>query len=325
MLPLKNSLIKVSLFAGMVLLFSLSLHYFLDAQMKQLKYEDAGVWNQISQGGIDADVVIMGSSRAATHIDPAHISETAHKSCFNLGMMGHNFYIENARYYYYLQHNRAPQIIILSLDYESLQRRSDLFNHTQFLAYLDDSIIAQATKAYNGFSKYDYIIPLLKYVGERTLIFSLVHNYFSPERNKPDRVNGFFARDLKWNAEVDRVLDTLQAYSVVPDSPSLAAFESFLHDTKAKNIQVVFVHSPTHLLGQHKVVNRKEIIALYQKYALQFSIPFFDYAADSMCSQKAYFLNATHLNKNGAALFTRKLTIDMQREGILPLLDTTKK
>ncbi len=325
MIPLKNSLIKVSLFAGIVLLFSVSLHYFLDAQMKQLRYDDAGVWNQISQGGIDADVLIMGSSRAATHIDPAHISETANKSCFNLGMMGHNFYIENARYYYYLQHNRAPQIIILSLDYESLQRRSDLFNHTQFLAYLNDPAVAQATRAYNGFSKYDYALPLLKYVGERTLIFSLFNNYFFPARNKPDRVNGFLARDLKWNADVDKVLDTLKAYSVSPDSLSLAAFESFLKDAKAKNIKVVFVHSPTHLLGQQKVVNRKEIMALYQKYAWQFSIPFFDYATDSMCSQKSYFLNATHLNKYGAALFTRKLIVDLQREGILPWLVTTKE
>ncbi len=322
---MKSSLLKVSVFSVIVLVISLSLHYFLDAQMKQVQYEDLGVWNQIATGGIDAEFVVLGSSRAATHIDPGQISQTCNRSCFNLGMMGHNFFIEHARYKYYLQYNKQPQLIILSLDYESLQRRSDLFNHTQFLPFLDDSIIANATMQYHGLSKYDYTIPLLKYVGERTLIFSLFNNYFFPARNKPDRVNGFLARDLKWNAEVDKVLDTLQPYSVVPDSLSLAALESFLKDNKAKNIKVVFVHSPTHFLGQQKVVNRKDIIALYQKYALQFSIPFFDYAVDSMCSQKSYFLNATHLNKNGAALFTHKLIVDLQREGILPLLDTTKK
>lgn len=322
---MKNSLIKVSVFVVIILAISLGLHYFLDAQMKKLKYEDASVWNQITQGGIDADIIVLGSSRAATHIDPALISKTTSMSCFNLGMMGHNFYIENARYNYYLQHNKAPKLIILSLDYESLQRRPDLFNHTQFLAYLDDSIIAKATQQYDGFAKYDYSLPLLKYVGEQTLIFSLVNNYFNPERNKPDRTNGFFARDAKWSLEVDKVLDTLPPYTVVPDSLSLAAFECFLRDTKEKNIKVVFVHSPSHPLGQQKVINRQDIISLYQNIAKRNSIPFLDYAADTMCSNKDYFLNSTHLNKYGAAFFTAKLLNDLKLENILPLLDTIKK
>lgn len=322
---MKNSLLKASLFAIIVVFISLSLHYFLDTQMKQLKYEDASVWNQIAKGGIDADIVIIGSSRAATHINPALISKAINQSCFNLGMMGHNYFVENARYFYYLQHNKAPKVIILSLDFESLQRRPDLFNHTQFLAYLDDSIIANATQQYEGFSKYDYKLPLLKYVGEQTLIFSLIKNYFRPQLNKSDRVNGFFARDFIWNSQVDSILDTLKPYVVKPDSLSLTAFEAFLDYSKEQNITVVFVHTPTHPLGQQKVINRKEIIDLYQKYAADFQIPFLDYAADTMCYNKAYFMNSTHLNKFGAEVFTKKLIKDLLNRKLISLNDSVKK
>lgn len=311
---MRRSLIKTLVFSGILLVLIFVCNAFLDAQMKKLNYEDASVWNEIAKGGIDAEVVISGSSRAATHIDPSLISKETGKSCYNLGMMGHNFFIEDARYAFYLEHNKPPKTIILSLDYESLQRRPDLFNPTQFLAYLDDSIIAYATKQYDGFSKYDYQLPLLKYVGEQTLIFSLVRNWLEPSSNKSDRLKGFFARDFRWNAEVDKILDTLKPYMVKPDSISLSAFECFLNECKSQQIQVIFVHTPVHPLGQQKVINRQQIMALYHDYAARFQIPFFDYATDSMCRNKSYFMNSTHLNQYGAAFFTRKLIADLRKD-----------
>lgn len=312
---MKSSLIKLVVFCFIIISVGFLLNRFLDSQMKLLKYEDVSVWNEITKGGIDADIIIIGSSRAATHIDPAILTRFNGKSCYNLGMMGHNFFIENARFQYYLRYNTAPKFIILSLDYESLQRRSDLFNHTQFLPYLQDSIIASATKQYEGFSKYDYKLPLLKYVGEQTLIFSLFKNYFKPELNQPDRKNGFFARDYHWNKEVDKILDTLKPYTVVPDSLSISSFEAFLNQCTSQQIKVAFVHTPTHPLGQQKVINRKEIIALYQTYAQQYKIPFLDYADDSIRLSKQYFMNSTHLNNYGAEVFSNMLAKDFQRLG----------
>lgn len=315
---MKKSIIKVFVFFGIVCAVALMLNSFLDTQMKQLKYEDAAVWNEITNGGIAADILVIGSSRAATHIDPNVISQLSGASCYNLGMMGHNFFIEYARYNYYLKYNKAPQLIILSLDYESLQRRSDLFNHTQFLAYLDDSVIAAATRQYEGFSEYDYKLPLLKYVGEQTLIFTLFRNYFKPKYNRPDRIKGFFARDFRWNKEVDITLDTLKPYFVEPDSLSVIAFESFLEQCGRKGIQVVFVHTPVHPLGQAKVINRNQIIEMYHDFAKGNKYDFLDYAGDTMCNNKEYFMNSTHLNKNGAEVFTKKLVDDLNLRNLLP-------
>jgi hypothetical protein len=322
---MKKSMIKVLVFFSIVGAVALILNYFLDAQMKRLKYEDASVWNEITNGGIDADILIMGSSRAATHIDPNAITQLSGASCYNLGMMGHNFFIEDARYNYYLKFNKAPKMIILSLDYESLQRRSDLFNHTQFLAYLDDSVIAGATRQYEGFSEYDYKLPLLKYVGEQTLIFSLFRNYFKPECNRPDRSKGFFARDFRWNKEVDITLDTLKPYTVEPDSLSVRAFEYFLEQCKRKGIQVVFVHTPVHPLGQAKVINSSQIIDMYYNFAKNNKYMLLDYAGDTMCGNKEYFMNSTHLNKYGAKFFTQKLVQDLTLRNLLPANDIEKK
>lgn len=314
---MRKALIKTVIFFGLLVLLAYAVGWFLDKQMKQLNYEDASVWNEISRGGIDANVIIIGSSRAATHIDPRIITAQTGLSCYNLGMMGHNFFIENARYQYYLQHNKAPQYIILSLDYESLQKRPDLFNYMQFAAYLNEPIIANACKQYEGFSSFDYHIPVLKYSGEQTLIFSLIKNALWPARNKADRVKGFYARDLYWNDEVDKTLDSLKPYTVVPDSLSIKSFIDFLNYTKAQHIHLAFVHSPVHPLGQAKVLNRNSIIRYYDSIAQAYHIPFIDYANDTMCSIKKYMMNSTHLNAQGAEVFSHKLVQDLINKGWL--------
>lgn len=310
-------LLKLSLFLTLIAVSAVGLDTFLDRQMRRQRYDEVSVWNDIYQGRINAPILICGSSRAAMHLDPQLFALHTGKDCYNLGMVGHNFYMEAVRYRIYRQHNRKPRLLILSVDYESLQRRSDLFNHTQFIPYLHDSLLREATAQYEGFSRYDARIPLLKYVGEQTLVFKLVKDYLRPEGNKPDRTKGFCPQNKKWDDNVDAVLDTLKPYVVHPDSLSTREMAAFLQYCRAEQVQVIFVHTPVHLLGQQKVVNRQEMLAQLQQYAQRFHVPFYDYAADSMCADKSYFMNSTHLNSHGAALFTRKLLADLERDGWL--------
>ncbi|GAA4448739.1 hypothetical protein [Rurimicrobium arvi] len=309
--------IRLLLFVAIVFIAVVSLDRFLDAGMKKLRYDDASVWNDIYSGKASADILVCGSSRAATHIDVSAIEQASGCSCYNLGMMGHNFILEEARYRIYRQHNQKPRLIIFSLDYESLQMRADLFNHTQFIAYLKDPILSEATKHYSGFSDYDYKLPLLRYVGEQELIIRLIKDRLHPERNVPDRRKGFYGRDMHWDRNVDQVLDTLQPYVVHPDSISLHRFRSFIESCRADNIPLIFVHTPVHPVGQQKVKNREAMIALYRRFSKEYAIPFLDYASDTMCSNKQYFMNSTHLNALGASVFTRKLISDLEATHLL--------
>jgi hypothetical protein len=183
--------LRLLLFSAVLAIIALLLDQLLDTRMKTLRYDDASVWNDIYAGRASANILICGSSRAATHIDASMIEKATGCSTYNLGMMGHNFLLEEARYRIYRQHNQKPELILLSLDYESLQHRSDLFNHTQFIAWLQDNTLREACSHYEGYSYWDYRLPLLRYVGEQELIFRLLGDWRHPERNKPDRTKGF--------------------------------------------------------------------------------------------------------------------------------------
>lgn len=310
--------LRLVLFATLIAFAALILDDTLDKRMKMMRYDDASVWNDIYAGRASANILICGSSRAATHIDATMIEKASGCATYNLGMMGHNFILEDARYRIYRQHNRKPKLIIFSLDYESLQMRPDLFHHTQFIAWLQDSLLAEATGHYEGYSRWDYCLPLLRYAGEQELILQLIKDWMHPERNRPDRVKGFYGRNISWSKETDYTLDTLQAYTVHPDTLSLLRFRRFIESCKAENIALVFVHTPVHPRGQEKVRNRKEIMRLYQQFSTDYTIPFVDYASDSISCRQALFMNSTHLNATGAAVFTRRLIQDLMRDTLLP-------
>jgi len=56
------------------------------------------------------------------------------------------------------------------------------------------------------------------------------------------------------------------------------------------------------------VENKSEWIKIFKKLSNEFEFEFIDFSDDSISYSKQYFINATHLNKKGAELYTRKLT-----------------
>ena len=56
---------------------------------------------------------------------------------------------------------------------------------------------------------------------------------------------------------------------------------------------------------------------LYSHYSKKYQIPCYDYSNDTICFQKKYFYNASHLNRKGAELFTHQLVNTLQHDEIV--------
>ena len=72
------------------------------------------------------------------------------------------------------------------------------------------------------------------------------------------------------------------------------------------------VYTPVHIDGQKFVTNRDELIETYNNYSSKYSIRFYDYSKDSICLDRSYFYNSTHLNKKGSEIFSKKLANDLK-------------
>ena len=60
------------------------------------------------------------------------------------------------------------------------------------------------------------------------------------------------------------------------------------------------------------ISNRSEIIHICDSLAKKYDIIFLDYSNSEFTMQKELFYNATHLNKKGSELFSKKLALDIK-------------
>lgn len=314
---LKNSFY----FALPILLISFGLDVYISTNLKKINevaYGEYSTWNDLFEGKINSDLLVYGSSRAWCHISPKIIEDNLKLSTYNLGINGHNFWLENFRHSLVLKNNKKPKIILFSLDMFTLQKKKELYNSEQFLPYmLWNKDIKNATESYEGFNFYDYNFPLVRYYSKLLVLQKTMSFSMGFLQNSEVRVKGYKGKDKSWNSDLDKAKAKRKKYEVPIDKVSQLLFEQFLVDCKNQNIKLIFVYTPEYIDGQKFVKNRQMVMNLYTHYSKKYQIPFYDYSNDTICFQKKYFYNASHLNKTGAELFTHQLVDTLQQDEIV--------
>jgi hypothetical protein len=266
------------------------------------------VWNAIVEGKVNSDIVIYGSSRAWTHINPIMISDSLKLSAYNLGIDGHGFRLQNLRHALLLRNNTKPKLIIHSLDAGTLSKACDLYNSEQFLPYmLWNNEMKNSTLLYNGYSPADYKVPLIRYCGNYAAILTAIKMFIFSPKNDVERIKGYQGQNLSWNSDFVEAKLKMKNYAVQFDTSVVRLFENYLHQCKADNIQLLFIYTPEYIEGQKFISNKNGIIEFYNKLFKKYSIPFYDFSNDEISYNKKYFYNTLHLNKSGSELLTKKI------------------
>jgi hypothetical protein len=297
-----------------ILVLSYPIDLFLSHNLKKSNalFGEYEVWNDIYNNNVNADILIYGSSRAWVDISPKIIEDSLLFKTYNFGMDGHNFWLQYLRHREYLKHNNKPKHIILAVDFNSLQKRNELYLFEQFLPYLlwNNNMI-EYTKSYEGFDFFDYHIPLIRYTGNSSVIKKALSISLQNEKLKPYRTKGYKGVKKTWSKDLDNAKSKMDKYKIKIDSSSVLLFDQFLKECKESKIKVSLVYTPDHIEGQNFLDNKDTVIELYKGYASKYDLVYLDYSNDSICRNKDYFYNATHLNKKGSELFTKKLASDL--------------
>jgi hypothetical protein len=305
---MKKFIIKLLYFSLPPLIIAYTLDYAMSYYLSQSNTNpgEFEVWNDIYNSNANCDIAIYGSSRSWVHIDPKILSDSLNVKVYNFGIDGHNFWLQYLRHLEFLKHNDKPTTINLSVDIFSLQKTKNLYQLDQFLPYmLWNSNIQEYTSSYIGYDKFDYYVPLVRYSGKSKALKLIIKNITKGEANNRYRRNGFLGMDKEWNADLFKAKAKKKSYEAKTDPSSIALFESFIEKCKINNIELILVYTPEFIDGQNFVSNRDDVLNIYKNFATKYSLKFYDYSNDSICLNKAYFYNATHLNKKGAEIFSK--------------------
>jgi hypothetical protein len=265
------------------------------------------VWNDIVLKNLEADLIIMGNSRAKCQYDPYILDSILHINSYNLGMDGSAFNRQKARYDIYRHYQKVkPSYIIQNIEYFTLGHTIG-YEREQFMPFMMYPYFRKRICEEESFSFGELYIPMYRYY-----MNNVYDDYF-----KTDDVlyKGYFGEDVEWNGDN---LAKVKPYKELVDSTVKQMFIDYIIQTKEDSIQMVLVFAPIYKDVSIVVQNSQEISNLFRSISEQYDVPLLDYSNSCISQDTTYFFNAFHLNKRGTELFTTQLAHDLDSLGIIP-------
>lgn len=253
----------------------------------------------------EAEIIILGSSRACHHYIPKIIEDSLNLACFNSGRDG-NFTLFSYAIYKSIIERYEPEIVLMDFN------PNELFKDPE---------------------GYDYLASLLPYYKTKKEIQSLIHLKSKFERLKLlSRIYPFNSKllqicwgnlqkedinVLKGNMPLSgNLADTTLAFSEEinqeVDPKIINALDTFASDCNTRHIQLIFIQSP-----RYKIVNQETIVSVISELAAKNNAEFWNYVNDKMFIKPEYFNDTAHLNDSGAFEFTKTIAGRIKRGYIL--------
>ena len=268
-------------------------------------------WNDLYSSKINADLLVMGSSRAEFHISPKILDSTLSLNSYNLGLSAWHFDMQYARFRIYLQHNCKPKYIIQNVDIYGFSKRLDVVDSPQFLPYIQDTILQKTILGHKGeFDFYQRNIPLLKYKSQQGIALEGFFNFigFANFYDTTSKYKGYKANNYTWNNDFETFKKRFPNGAKYKfDKEVKRQFNEFLAFCKRENIKVFLVYAPEYYEVQPYYKNKNELINLCNESVKKYGCHFLDYSKNRLCYDRNYFYNSQHLNKRGAELFSLDL------------------
>lgn len=309
---LKRTLILALLTAAILTLADICITTGLRKSNAPLFQSMTGIFN----GSINADLIIVGNSRARRHIDPRILDSVLLVNSYNLGQNGTGFRIQKMIYDLYREHNQKPKYIVHIVGNGILEEEDGLYERIKFAPYLDDSLVRATTMDIKGFDKKDYYLPFLRYSGFPGEIMSGLASFCGLSGASNEGIyKGFPQTQFEWNEVIfEKFKNEFPDGTSLPISTELmASMDAYIQTCKSEGIEIVLAHPPIYYEAKPYFLNDAVILKLLKDLAEKSDIPFLDYTLDSLAYSKEYFADHVHMSAKGAEIFSKKLSQDLRK------------
>ena len=284
--------------------------YFLSHSRGKI-YKD---WNNIIHDTIDADLLVMGSSRAKRQYDPRIMDSLLSINSYNIGRVGSNVKQQIVKYEVYRHYQRKkPSFLIVNFDCIRIWGRNSRYEREQFFPYITNLYMRKLIKKNEEFSIGELYVPMYRYYSQGFLWLINSANAKNDEFREC-WYKGYGYCSSEWDGTA---LENIKSKKFNPLQDTVDEFDAFLSELQQDGVKVIFVSPPIYIGVTEKIVNLSEFYDFRKRFSEKYDIPVLDYFYDSISYNTACFHDAWHLNKTGAELFTTKLCHDLDSLGLL--------
>jgi hypothetical protein len=315
------AIIRIALFFVVLTIALVATDALVDEGLRRIDTSAFGVFNRITKGQINADVIVSGSSRALNHFDPRIIQKRTGHSAFNIGINGSQTDMQVAVFRTYLEHNQPPALLVQNLDsFTFVTSRSGLWFPAQYIPYLDEPVLYDALETIDpdlwkmrALPLYGYAVHDMNFtwwLGLRGLV-----GWNPPE----DRYLGFQPRDARWSGEFAQFRQNSSAGVAFEIDPrGEKDLEELMDLCRARRIPVLLVYSPVYYEMQAIETNRAVLFERFRAIADRHGAQLWDYSGSRLSYRRDYFVNSQHMNVQGATLFSRQFADDLAGSALVP-------
>lgn len=303
---MRRFLQNIIIFLAVVLLLGIFGDYAISKGLRRTERGHFFTMNALMNDSINADVVILGNSRAACSYHPIIIDSILKCNSVNIGVSGQPFGVSYLRWQLYKRHNLPPKLLIINIDYGELDVVSNGFEKEQYYPYIQDTLVKPYLGLF-GFSWMEKKLPMYRYRGNYKLmgigITELLHIRHD---KKGDYIKGYSNRDWNWDGEK---LETVLKRGEVKcrcNPQAVTLLKEMLVETKENGIKTIFVYAPLYYKLKDNLCEA-ESNEVYQKLSLEYGIPIGDFSSMNISVDTFYFKDANHLNSYGAEVFSIEL------------------
>jgi hypothetical protein len=272
----------------------------------------------------NARLLIHGPCEPLWMLSPQLLDPVTGIPSYNLALSHSDFADNYLHFYLYLQHNSAPQYLLLYVTPESLDKRFNTFNTYRFAPYLHDPVVAEVVKE-NDPAYYKWIkIPFMKYAYYNNRFnFEVIQGYkhFITKRKTAYYDDGFEPPTKRaWGNHAGKFAVLYKENTIFkPDSLREKYLLKTIRLAKQRNILVYLYESPVLHEALAFQPNRERMLGLIDSIAKNEKVPFIKFDLE-MAKDRKYFISTLSFNMQGIRLFNdtlaRFLKINLGKDSV---------
>lgn len=289
---LKTTVLVIILYSTLFIL-----HILLDNLSSEYVQESKPNWDWSYIEELDKEELYVGNSRTWVHVDIQEISSKTNVKSYALAHDGGDIHILYLKLKKYLTFADSPSRINLQFDPTIITNRKDLYGIEKYAPelFLNPSMKTSLGEKL-GYSSFYYYIPLISYSPMR--IVKILTKY-----NKDNDPSGYCCQEKSWESPID-FHDTNQWDSISYESP--AYLDSIFLICRNKNIVINAIIPPVSPSYSSKL-DTSYFIKLFNRLTSFYETNGNIYDFSTLISDRSYFYNHSHLNCDGASIFTNQL------------------
>jgi hypothetical protein len=244
----------------------------------------------------EADIIVLGSSRANHHYVPEVFEDTLKLSFYNTGRDGngilYNYAILNSILKRYI-----PKIIIFEIAPDELYFSQSTYDRlSSLLPYYKthDEIrsIVQLKSPYEKIKLFSSVYPF-----KSSFITIIIGNLKMNKQRKLDREGYIPLQNIIRNT----TLKNMPLATGTMDLNILDALQDIIYLCNKNNIKLFMIYSPI-----YAIMHKSETIDLIERLAITNNFAFINYVNSSLfLNNPSYFQDISHLNASGSLIFSQ--------------------